>query len=134
MTANLLAAWIGFSLGCLAGAIPGLFFHRDDWLGGYASWQRRMIRLAHIAFFGIGFLNLGFALNMIGNDSEALKMYNKALSIDPVNREAHLNLADFYCSQMNGRKAWGHIRFVQKLGDEIPGEQLEEMNKLCPEK
>jgi hypothetical protein len=42
--------------------VPGLFFHGQDWLGGYASWPRRMIRLAHIAFFGIGLLNLGFAL------------------------------------------------------------------------
>lgn len=62
MNANIYAAWIGFLLGCLAGAIPGLFFHRANWLGGYASWQRRMIRLAHIAFFGIGFINLSFAL------------------------------------------------------------------------
>jgi hypothetical protein len=62
MMMNLHAAWIGFLLGCLAGAIPGLFFHKSDWLGGYASWQRRMIRLAHIAFFGIGFINLSFAL------------------------------------------------------------------------
>lgn len=62
MTINLYAAWIGFFLGCLAGAVPGLFFHETDWLGGYASWQRRMIRLAHVAFFGIGFLNLAFAL------------------------------------------------------------------------
>jgi hypothetical protein len=62
MIANLYAAWIGFLLGCVAGAIPGLFFHREGWLGGYASWSRRMVRLAHIAFFGIGFLNLAFAL------------------------------------------------------------------------
>lgn len=61
---NLHAAWIGFFLGCLAGAISGLFFHSDDWLGGYASWPRRMIRLAHVAFFGIGFLNLAFALTV----------------------------------------------------------------------
>jgi len=59
---NIQVAWVGFLLGCLAGAIPGLFFHNSDWLGGYASWQRRMIRLAHIAFFGIGFINLSFAL------------------------------------------------------------------------
>jgi hypothetical protein len=59
---NIYAAWIGFLLGCIAGAVQGLFFHDNDWLGGYASWQRRMIRLAHIAFFGIGFLNLLFAL------------------------------------------------------------------------
>ena len=64
MMVNLHAAWIGFFAGCLAGAIPGLFFHGSDWLGGYASWPRRMIRLGHVAFFGIGFLNLAFALTV----------------------------------------------------------------------
>jgi hypothetical protein len=62
MMINIHAAWIGFFLGCLAGAITGLFFHNNDWLGGYGAWRRRMIRLAHIAFFGIGLLNLSFAL------------------------------------------------------------------------
>jgi hypothetical protein len=60
---NLAAAWIGFALGCVSGAVPGLFFHRQDWLGGYTSWPRRLIRLAHISFFGIGFLNLGMGLS-----------------------------------------------------------------------
>lgn len=59
---NIQAAWAGFLLGCVAGAIPGLFFHRRDWLGGYASWQRRLLRLGHISFFGLGFINPGFAL------------------------------------------------------------------------
>ena len=59
---NILAAWIGFFFGCVSGAIPGLFFHKKEWLGGYASWERRMIRLGHISFFGLGFLNLSFAL------------------------------------------------------------------------
>ena len=62
MLINIHEAWIGFLLGFLAGAIPGLFFHRSDWLGGYTSWQRRMVRLAHIAFFGLGLINLSFAL------------------------------------------------------------------------
>jgi len=62
MMINIHAAWIGVFLGCIAGAVPGLFFHGPDWLGGYGSWQRRLIRLAHISFFGIGFLNLSFAL------------------------------------------------------------------------
>jgi len=62
MITNLYAAWFGFGLGCLAGSISGLFFYREKWLGGFASWPRRMLRLAHIAFFGIGFLNLAFAL------------------------------------------------------------------------
>lgn len=59
---SMTAAWIGFALGCVSGAIPGLFFHNQDWLGGYTSWPRRLIRLAHISFFGIGFLNLGLGL------------------------------------------------------------------------
>ncbi|RPJ77850.1 MAG: hypothetical protein EHM13_15420 [Acidobacteria bacterium] len=62
MTINVYAAWIGFLLGCLAGAATGLFFHGSDWLGGYGSWRRRMIRLGHISFFGIGLLNLAAAL------------------------------------------------------------------------
>ena len=62
MTVNITAAWIGFLLGAISGAIPGLFFHKADWLGGYTSWPRRLVRLAHISFFGIGFLNLALGL------------------------------------------------------------------------
>ena len=62
MMINLWAAWLGMLMGCVAGATAGLFFHDEEWMGGYASWRRRMIRLAHIAFFGIGLINLGFAL------------------------------------------------------------------------
>lgn len=64
MTINLYAAWIGFLLGAIAGAISGLFFDRETWLGGYADWRRRMVRLGHISFFGIGLLNLGFFLTV----------------------------------------------------------------------
>jgi hypothetical protein len=61
---NLHAAWLGILLGSVAGAIQGLFFHREDWLGGYTSWQRRMLRLAHVSFFGLAFVNLAFALSV----------------------------------------------------------------------
>jgi hypothetical protein len=43
--------------------VTGLFFHGEGWLGGYTSWTRRMIRLAHLAFWGLAFLNLAFALS-----------------------------------------------------------------------
>jgi len=68
MMTNIHAAWIGFLLGCISGAIPGLFFHKEDWVGGYAGWPRRLIRLAHISFFGLGLLNLGYAttVRMLG--------------------------------------------------------------------
>ena len=59
---NLDAGWIGILLGFVAGAVPGLFFWRENWLGGYGSWRRRLVRLAHISFFGLGFINIAFAL------------------------------------------------------------------------
>jgi len=79
------------------------------------------------------YINLGFALTLSGRDKEGLEVYNQALAIDPMNKELHLNLADYYCSQMNGKKAWEHIRFAQKMKAEISEEQLDEMRSLCPE-
>lgn len=29
-------------------------------MGGYGSWRRRMLRLGHISFFGLAFLDLAF--------------------------------------------------------------------------
>jgi hypothetical protein len=42
----------------------GLFFWREDWLGGYGSWRRRLTRLAHVSFFGLGFINIAFELSV----------------------------------------------------------------------
>jgi len=61
-TANLIAGWSGFLAGAVTGALMGLFFHRENWLGGYGSFPRRMIRLGHIACFGLGLINILFAL------------------------------------------------------------------------
>lgn len=57
---NLHFAWGWILLGFLSGAVMGLCFHREGWLGGYGSWPRRMLRLGHISFFGLGFTNLTF--------------------------------------------------------------------------
>lgn len=62
---NIIAAWIGIGLGIVSGIPMGLFFHKEDWLGGYQSWTRRLVRLGHISFFGIAFLNLAFAFTVI---------------------------------------------------------------------
>ena len=51
-------------LGFLSGLALGLFFHREDWLGGYASFRRRLYRLAHISCFGLGAVNLFFFLTV----------------------------------------------------------------------
>jgi hypothetical protein len=41
--------------------VIGMLFHDEQWLGGYASRSRRLIRLGHIAFVGLGMLNILFA-------------------------------------------------------------------------
>lgn len=51
-------------LGVATGATIGLFFHNDEWLGGYGSYRRRLVRLGHISFFGLGFLNMMFAFSV----------------------------------------------------------------------
>ena len=43
-TLNLIAGWLGMLAGVLSGAILGLFFHREDWMGGYGSYRRRLAR------------------------------------------------------------------------------------------
>ena len=55
------AGWAGMLLGILSGAVIGLCFHREDWMGGYASYRRRLTRLGHISFFGLALVNFCFA-------------------------------------------------------------------------
>ena len=62
-TLNLLVGWVSMLCGLIVGAIIGLFFHREEWMGGYSSFRRRMTRLGHISFFGLGFINVIFALS-----------------------------------------------------------------------
>jgi hypothetical protein len=66
MTSNLVVGWAGMLAGVIAGAALGLYFEREDWMGGYASFRRRLARLGHIAFFGLGFVNILFALTTQG--------------------------------------------------------------------
>jgi hypothetical protein len=61
---HLAVAWGAIVVGLVSGTAIGLFFHRDDWLGGFNAWPRRMVRLGHIAFLGTGLLNLAFAATL----------------------------------------------------------------------
>jgi len=61
---HLFVGWIAMLSGAASGALLGLFFHRESWAGGYGALRRRMLRLGHISFFGIGLLNFLFALTL----------------------------------------------------------------------
>jgi hypothetical protein len=59
---NLQMGWALVLAGMLAGAVLGLGYHREGFLGGYASWRRRLLRLGHVALVALGVLNVLFAL------------------------------------------------------------------------
>ncbi len=106
---NLFTAWISILLGLLSGATIGLFFHQDNWLGGYNSWQRRMLRLAHISFFGTAFLNLGFVISThcLGIDSY-LPITSIALILGAITMP-------LVCALSSWRKPCRHLFFIPVL-------------------
>ena len=59
---NAAFGWCWITLGFLSGMLMGLRFYREEWLGGYNSWRRRLLRLGHIATVALGMLNVLFAL------------------------------------------------------------------------
>ena len=65
---HFLAGWIGVLLTFVTGAIIGQRFHEADGMGGYASFRRRMVRLGHISFVGLGLINLAFAFSSLQFD------------------------------------------------------------------
>lgn len=65
MLINEVFGWSWILLGFLSGMVIGLKFHHEEWLGGYGSHQRRLIRLGHISFLGLGILNILFAYSLV---------------------------------------------------------------------
>jgi hypothetical protein len=52
--------WISIAAGLLFGLALGPGADRETWLGGYGSRTRRLLRLSHVSFFGLGFINVLF--------------------------------------------------------------------------
>lgn len=50
--------WTSILLAFVTGAIIGLFFYRENFLGGYDSFRRRILRLGHIAQAALGMMNV----------------------------------------------------------------------------
>jgi hypothetical protein len=90
--------------GVLSGAIIGLFFHREDWMGGYASHRRRLTRLGHISFFGLGFLNLIFAAT-----AGQLNLQGRSLSIASIGLMAAAITMPICCFLTAWKKPFRHL-------------------------
>ena len=64
--------WWLICSGFLTGAAFGLLAQREDWLGGYASRVRRLVRLGHIALIALGALNVVWPLTTTARDPSLL--------------------------------------------------------------
>lgn len=62
--ANEILGWVSVLAGLAMGLYMGLKFQREDWLGGYNAFPRRMVRLAHVALVALGILNIQFAQSL----------------------------------------------------------------------
>ena len=67
--ANVAVGWASLATGALTGLVLGLWsfagpFPVPDWIGGYDDLSRRLLRLGHIAFFGLGILNIMLARHL----------------------------------------------------------------------
>jgi hypothetical protein len=104
VTLNLIVGWTGMAAGAVSGAIVGLFFHDEQWMGGYGSFRRRMARLGHISFFGMGMLNVLFALSVAG--VPAPNPYAAAASLAFVVAAVTMPICCFLTAW---RKPWRHL-------------------------
>src|SRR5262245_38767620 len=58
---NFYAGWTLVLAALVTGAGVGMFFHREDFWGGYSSFRRRIVRLGHIALAALGMMNVLFS-------------------------------------------------------------------------
>lgn len=66
---NWYCGWSLILTAFLSGAIIGLYFHREDFLGGYSSFRRRILRLGHIALAALGSINVLYGLSAEASES-----------------------------------------------------------------
>jgi len=85
---NWYAGWWLILAAFITGAGIGLFFHREDFWGGYASFRRRLVRLGHIALAALGGLNVLFSVATpaatTSTDAASLLLLIGAVSMGPV--------------------------------------------------
>jgi hypothetical protein len=71
---NFTTGWWLMLAAFASGAGIGLGFHREEFLGGYGSFRRRLLRLGHIALAALGMLNVIYGLSpvAVGGGTRAL--------------------------------------------------------------
>ena len=122
--------WTCILLGMLAGAVAGLRFQAEDWLGGYGSHRRRLLRLGHVALMALGILNILFVqgLERVALGESALALASGGLAVGALTMPTACAIAAFgrrspalfvvpvTCLLMGvGLTAWGLARRVLEV-------------------
>ena len=90
----------------LTGAILGLIFYREGFLGGYAAFRRRILRLGHIALAALGMINVLYGLSpMAAEDSLPTRIASLGFIIGGVTMPA-------VCFLTSWRAGFRHFFFI----------------------
>jgi hypothetical protein len=104
---NWTLGWSLVIVGFVWGAALGLGFQRADFLGGYQSFPRRLLRLGHVACIALGGFNLLWALAPL--DSELIGWGGLGWAVGGV-------LMPTICALTAWRPAFRHWFFLPVLG------------------
>ena len=66
---NIFAGWCGMIVGAILGMLFGIWAESREWAGGYGSFQRQAMRLAHVAAFALGMINVLYGSVHAGLDA-----------------------------------------------------------------
>lgn len=102
---NWYAGWTLILSAFVTGAGIGLFFHNEDFWGGYTSFRRRIVRLGHIALAALGMLNILFSIAAPGGPSAALRAASILLIVGAVSMST-------VCFLTGWRTSFRHLFFI----------------------
>lgn len=102
---NWYAGWILILAAFITGAAIGLFFHRQDFWGGYASFRRRLVRLGHIALAALGALNVLFSIATPAGPSTSLRVASLLLLVGGASMGS-------ICFLTGWRESFRHLFFI----------------------
>ncbi len=100
-TTNIKFGWVWILLGIVSGALLGTFafngpIRLSPELMDYSSLPRRMLRLAHISFIGLGFLNWMYGVTVKSLEMRMRKSESMLFIIGAVTMPLFLIVSAFY--------------------------------------